>query len=198
MDSGPEVETHHHHHTGHRWLDITLALSAMVISAVSLFVAVHHGQTMEKMVEADTWPYVDFGRSTITPDNKPAAILILENNGVGPARIETFEVRYNGKPVTDKLAFIKEASGNEAIAVNAVTSSVTDRVIKAGSTIEFLKVLPPETESPAFTHYRQALNHVSATICYCSALDECWVRDSEQSKPQHVAQCPKSTAPYEH
>jgi len=198
MDSGPEVETHHHHHTGHRWLDIILALSAMVVSVVSLFVAVHHGKTMEKMVEADTWPYVEFARSMVTPDNKPAAVLLVANDGVGPARVETVEVRYKGKPVTDTLSFLKDASGDDSLAANAITSTITDRVIRAGSKVEFLIIVPPEKENPAFTRYRQALKDVSTTICYCSALDECWVRDSDQDKPEHVAQCPKSAAPYEH
>jgi hypothetical protein len=198
MHAGPESDTHHHHHhTGTRWLDVVLAFSAMAVSIVSLFIAVHHGQTMEKMVEADTWPYVDFGRSTATPENKPAGVLILSNNGVGPARIETFEVRYNGKPVTNKMAFIKEASGDESLARYALTSTVTDRVIPAGSKIDFLAIIPPDPSTQAFTQFRQSLSNVTATICYCSALDECWVRDSESSKPQKVKQCPASRFPYE-
>lgn len=198
MHAGPEPETHHHHHhTGTRWLDLVLAISAMIVSVVSLFVAIHHGETMEKMVEADTWPYVDFGRSTATPDNKPAAVLILTNNGVGPARIETFEVRFKGSPVTDKVAFIKEASGDENLANYALTSTVTDRVISAGSKIDLLAVTPPDTSSPAFTQYRQSLAQVSATVCYCSALDTCWVRDSEKPKPEAVKTCPASGHPYE-
>lgn len=198
MHAGPEPEAHHHHHhTGTRWLDLVLGLSAMVVSVVSLFVAIHHGQTMEKMVEADTWPYVDFGRSTATPDNKPAAVLILTNNGVGPARIETFEVRYKGKPVTDKLAFIKSASGDENLANYALTSTVTDRVISAGSKIDLLTITPPDAGSPAFTQYRQSLGEVSATVCYCSALDACFVRDSEKPKPDPVKTCPVEKYPYE-
>jgi hypothetical protein len=41
MIDAPEP-THQHHpaHTGHRWLDMSLALSAMFVSVVSLVVAV--------------------------------------------------------------------------------------------------------------------------------------------------------------
>ena len=198
MHTGPDAETHHHHHhTGTKWLDVVLALSAMIVSVVSLFVAIHHGDTMEKMVQADTWPYVDFARSTATADNKPAAVLMLSNNGVGPARIETFEVRYKGQPITDKGAFIKAASGDETLAEYAVTSTATDRVISAGTKIDFLTILPPDTSTPAFTQYRRSLYDVSATVCYCSALDQCWVRDSEKPKAEKVDQCPVSQHPYE-
>jgi hypothetical protein len=49
-------EAHHAHpgHSGHRWLDIVLAVSAMFVSVVSLFGAVEHGRTMERMAEGNT------------------------------------------------------------------------------------------------------------------------------------------------
>jgi hypothetical protein len=66
MDS-PEAPHHHASHTGHRWLDITLGLSAMFVSVVTLFVAIEHGRTMERMaeanrqmVEANSWQFIDF------------------------------------------------------------------------------------------------------------------------------------------
>jgi hypothetical protein len=39
---GPEGEHHHHHHTGNRWLDIVIAVSAVIISLISLFLAIQH------------------------------------------------------------------------------------------------------------------------------------------------------------
>ena len=48
----PEVERAEAHKTGHKWIDITVALCALVVSGVSLFVAVMHGRTMERMAEA--------------------------------------------------------------------------------------------------------------------------------------------------
>jgi len=49
--------------TGHRWIDISAAGCALVVSITSLFVAIHHGQSMERMaeanarlVEANSWP----------------------------------------------------------------------------------------------------------------------------------------------
>src|SRR5580704_7329630 len=63
----PEAPHSHPSHTGHRWLDIVLGLSAMFVSVVSLVVAVEHGRTMERMADANTrmvdansWPFVEF------------------------------------------------------------------------------------------------------------------------------------------
>lgn len=47
MDT-PEVEAHARHaHTGVRWLDVSLGLSAFAVSLISLVVAIHHGHTMQ-------------------------------------------------------------------------------------------------------------------------------------------------------
>jgi hypothetical protein len=67
IDAPEAPHQHHPAHTGHRWLDILLGLGAMFVSVVSLVVAVEHGQTMErmadantKMVEANSWPFISF------------------------------------------------------------------------------------------------------------------------------------------
>jgi hypothetical protein len=55
MLEGPEVEPHHHH-TGHSRLDMIFGALAVVLSGVSVFIAIHHGQTMERLVAANSWP----------------------------------------------------------------------------------------------------------------------------------------------
>src|ERR1700761_5577633 len=94
VDGGPELEHHHHRHTGHSWLDITLGVSAIVISVISLFLAVQHGRAMERMVEAATWPYVIVDFSTANLDGTPHVALRISNKGVGPSRVVSLEVSY--------------------------------------------------------------------------------------------------------
>ncbi len=54
-------EVHAHaHKTGHRWVDMAIAISAITISVISLFVAIEHGKTEEKLVAANSWPFVIF------------------------------------------------------------------------------------------------------------------------------------------
>jgi uncharacterized membrane protein len=48
---GPEVEHAHHHHTGRSWLDLILGVSAVSISFISLFLAIHNGNAMERLVQ---------------------------------------------------------------------------------------------------------------------------------------------------
>ena len=69
-----EVHAHPHHQTGNRWLDMLLAGSALLVSCVSLFVAVEHGHTMQKLVEANSSPNLSMA-DTLTPvQNGPGLV----------------------------------------------------------------------------------------------------------------------------
>ena len=65
-------EVHAHaKHTGHRFLDLTLALSAIFISVVSLIVAIEHGRTERELVAANSWPFVQANSSLIPTATAP-------------------------------------------------------------------------------------------------------------------------------
>jgi len=103
----PEAPHSHPSHTGHRWLDIVLGLSAMFVSVVSLVVAVEHGPTMERMADANTrlvdansWPFVQFDSHNVDEQGNAEVRLVLTNDGIGPACVETFELRSDGKPMS--------------------------------------------------------------------------------------------------
>ena len=96
----PEHESSHSAHgTGYRWLDLTLALSAMFVSVVSLAVAVHHGNAMDRLVAANSWPFLMYSTSNKDAQGQRFISLNIENVGVGPARVQTFEVWWQGEPV---------------------------------------------------------------------------------------------------
>ena len=197
MDPGPDHEHHHHHHTGHRWLDIVLGVSAIVISVVSLFVAVHHGQTMEKMVSASTWPYVDFAFSNSTPQGEPVVSLLVLNSGVGPAKIESFELLYEGKPLAGGRDLLdtccqKPGEGRPGF----FNSTVTDRVLPARENIVFFNQKPDTFTPDQAQRLRDMLPKLKARICYCSVLQECWIRDSDKPRPEETKACKPPKVPY--
>ena len=195
----PEVEGHHsHHHTGHRWVDLLLAGCAILISVISLFLGIHHGHTMEKLVQANTWPYLDYGTSNATPAGGTDITLQWHNAGVGPARVETFEVFYKDKAVASPRALLDaccqpaEGAGKPRF----ITSSLGDMVLPARETTQFLRMRPGDSSPEVMRAFDQARASIASRVCYCSVFDECWLRDSRQRKPEAVKTCPTPATPY--
>ena len=107
----PEHETVHvPHSTGHRWVDMAVALSALFVSIVSLALAVHHGDAMDRLVAANSWPFLMYDTESIDPQGNRRISLKIENSGVGPARIQTFEVWWQGQPVSTASELLQRDS----------------------------------------------------------------------------------------
>ena len=79
------------------WVEISAAVSAIVISAASLFIAVRQNALMEKQLSASIWPVLEFGTSNIDAEIS----LEVRNAGLGPARVRSFVVRYDGKVIAN-------------------------------------------------------------------------------------------------
>ena len=111
----PEVHPPHvpEHRRGRRrgglphWLEMAIAITALTTSISSIVIAIQHGHTMEKLVEANSVPYLEGGFSDITPEGDKILSLELLNRGVGPAHEESMRVtvgRYS--PASDLSAII--------------------------------------------------------------------------------------------
>jgi hypothetical protein len=199
---GPEVHTPHAGHTGHRWLDITLGVSALMVSAISLYVAVHHGQTMEKLVEANSFPNVEMDLDV--GDGKRPEDLVLrvsaDNNGVGPARVETLELWEGATPlvsVRDVLAAIKARGDGRRLDAQLAGSTVIGGLLGAGKSKSVL-----ELRMDRKTWFTAAATFAAAAqdrVCYCSVFDECFMSDSRlhKGRPYAVKVCPVPAQPYD-
>jgi hypothetical protein len=189
MLEAPEIEAHHHK-TGHGKADLILALLAVALSGVSVFIAINHGHTMERLVAANSWPNLSFGTGnsahSADPDKPGDITFTLRNTGVGPARIDSVELFYKGVAQPNALAFLKSCCSKDK--VNYGYSVLTDEVLPARDSIDFLTV--PRANAPGVW---EALNaerlNARLRICYCSVFDECFVRDTEKRRPERVAQC---------
>jgi hypothetical protein len=174
---GVETHTHHHHSSGHRLFDFVVSGSAVLISCISLFVAVQHGRTMEKLVEVNSFPNVELGGSVAYTDKPDQLALDLsaDNTGVGPARIESIEIWENGKPIrsaSDILAGIKTAAGGDHLHADLEGGTIIESLLGAGKTKSFIrfKVTGEQQWFPVLT---KVLFGLESRVCYCSVFDEC-------------------------
>ncbi len=193
MDAGPEIETHAHPHTGRPLIDLVLGVSAIAISLISLALAIIHGNAMERLVEASTWPFVVTGISTANSDGTDHFKLVMINKGVGPARIGSLEVFYKGQPLLSPNALLKSVEQRPGRPkITLLTSDVVNNVLSAKEEVNFVDV----PTQGATTGQQKALRDVAQGLtfktCYCSVFNECWTVDTRDSspRPKPVKACP--------
>jgi len=187
-DPGPDGEHHHHRHTGHRWLDVVLGVSAVTISLMSLFLAIQHGRVMEKMVEASTWPSMMVGYSTGNPDGTRHITIWATNKGVGPARLDSLEVFHEGVAQSDPQgllkAILKPTDPSRHFPV--IESDVLDNVFAPKDWVNFVDLDPKSYDQDDYARIQHALSGLQFRVCYCSVFEECWALDTRKS-PRAVA-----------
>ncbi len=195
----PEVEHHHHHHTGGGWLDITLAVSAVFISLMSLFLAIQHGRVMERMVEASTWAFVMVSYSNADPTFATHTRLTVTNKGVGPAKIEDLEIFYQGVPQPGPHALVNAVLKNDKAIHGYLTSYVQGTVLSAKEDVNFLDFDVNRYSPEQYAAITQAVTTLDFRACYCSVLDECAIFDSRKDPRQRetVKACPVHETSFE-
>lgn len=184
--------------TGHARFDVLLAVLAIFISGVSLFVAIEHGKTERDLVSANSWPFL---RSVITNNYPPGHDLAIgfSNGGVGPAKVNSLEVFYKGAPVHSDVDLLKRCCGLKSDAAGyhqqlphgILRSLADDTVIRPGEENVVLVVHRDVAAPDIPNRFNDALLSITFKACYCSILNECWVSDLKSTRTTEVKTCPE-------
>ena len=157
---------------------------------LSLLVSTYNVYLQRTQVRAQVWPNVEwlyYGREGYEQ--------VLKNTGIGPARIIGARVSLDGRPYDTWDALVRELFKRDPRLASGVSfdgwhSQIRGRTVPAGGEISAMKVTVDE--GPQADAKRAALaeafEHVTTQICYCSALDECWLLDDHDGT-QAVSKC---------
>ena len=207
--SEPPIQTgvdHVHAHprpVGHRGIDLILALSAVFISAVSLTVAIEHGRIERQLVQANSWPFlqVDSEYSTHAPTR-----ILLVNAGIGPAKLETFQVLYKGRPVPALYTLLRlccglaaTREGRQAQFPNGLPiSEEGNQVLRPGEDRSVIMVPASPEQHDVSERFQKASDALGFEACYCSVFDQCWISDLASLRPREVRACPSDVQNFNH
>lgn len=216
-----EIEQPHvHHATGNRRLDLVLPVAALFVSFVSILIAWHHSEIMrelvhqnERIVEAESLPYLDISTSDLAEDRRTSAFrLIVQNQGVGPARIAEVMMTVHGQPVANFKTLIDHCCvpglfqstkrGKKQLSAirngDVIQSTLRDRMIRPGEAVDVVDWRSTDANQQAIELLRNgfASDVVNMTVCYCSVFNECWLRTDIGDRPVPVKQCPVASVPY--
>jgi hypothetical protein len=201
----PATESQHEApKTGHRVADLIVGFSAIFISLCSLALAIHHGHTMERLVEANSRPFIQFDTSNgrVRPDGEAVSELSasISNPGAGAARIEQFEISVDRRAFSafpEALRQLKEdAAAQHVIAADTrlgpfTYATVAPSYLRNSGEQVILRWNRNDSNGALWDYVdtaRQA-KRIVLKACYCSIFDQCWIASTASFRPAAVKRC---------
>jgi hypothetical protein len=137
--------------------------------------------------------------TTRGPNGEAALSWRVVNNGVGPAKVEEFEVFYKGRAVRTaqelmQACCLSEEDGSSHASLG--TSDIGGNVLRAGEIRTLFTLRPTPSAGAIVQRWHASYHDVSVRACYCSVFDECWVSSLATLNPKQVQQCPASQTPF--
>jgi hypothetical protein len=178
------------------------SLSALAVSFLALALSAYQAREMsaqtrlmQSQARAGVWPYLSIGYSIDDAGEKPGYAFEIDNDGVGPARIESVTMTLDGKPVGTWREIFRAFFGDAP--VSATYSKIYGKVLPPNTnretTIEALR-LSDIGQARAFY---AAQDRLEMTICYCSVYDDCWIARRSDPEVQRVDRCEASGVQFE-
>ena len=181
--------------TGHHWFDLTMALLAIFLSMVSLYVAFDHSKAERELVQANSWPFV---QENTTIRGIGEAQITVFNAGIGPAKLHTLEVFYKGAPARSPVELLQLCCGLPP-GVNQYAMSIpgelgngdpNNQVLRPGQELLVMSLTRGAGHSPLYDRFAEAVRSLTFRGCFCSVFDECWISDMKSLDVQKVRSCP--------
>jgi hypothetical protein len=192
--------------TGRPHFDVIVSLTAIFISAVSLYVAIQHGKTERDLVAANVWPFLQQILSNDYDAGTDRTVAIgFSNAGVGPAKIRSYEVFYRGQPVSSALDLLRKccslpadpAAVKRTLPHGLYFSTADQTVLRPGDQYPVVMVYKMSSAPQIPDHFRASLAQLSFRVCYCSVLDQCWLSNLKNTRPEPVRECRAPEHPFD-
>lgn len=195
MEHAPEVHAHHHP-TGHRWIDLILAAAALVLSIVSIVIALENEAAMRRLVTANSWPYLHLQHGNAIPSGEPVIHFDVLSQGVGPATLDKLVVTYAGRPVRNARELLARCCGvGDQSKVPFIINVVPHYVFAAREQMAFLSVPKTEEDADIWQRLNQERFKIDMQACYSSVFDEHWITSLSRPKAIPVKSCDTLAGP---
>jgi hypothetical protein len=199
--------------TGNQTVDLVLSVCALLISGLSIFLAWYTGDSMDQLVQANSWPALQLGSGNASDEGKLRISLTVENAGIGPAQIHRLDVLVDGVDITDRNGALihllveaccgedykkalARAGGDPVAALGAdMTRPVARTFLSPRQEANVLLWPKTEANSEIWSSVDQARRkgRISLRACYCSVFDECWIAQTYTFPPRKVDDCKPAT-----
>jgi hypothetical protein len=168
----------------------------LITSVSSIAIAVHHGRVMEKLVQANSFPYMQGGFSDVTATGEEILSLDLLNHGVGPAHEVSLRVTVGGQYVKSLQELIaaslgpeEAAKGLEALKAHWLRNGVKRRFIPGGQQQQVFRISKTAENVVLWDKLVKDSGRWDIQFCYCSIFQDCWWVRGKWSEPEPAKRC---------
>jgi hypothetical protein len=179
--------------TGHRLLDLAIAGSAILISLISLGVAVHLGQVQQRLVAANSWPFLTFESSSSSANGEQLVTVGIANDGAGAAILKSIVVSYQGKVIRGWVELLEACCGlpaglnKEQLAkVGVREESSLIGVLRPREKLAMLTMVLTSDNVQLWQRFSAARGSLTFDACYCSIVGDCWRSDLHTLDPTPI------------
>lgn len=169
---------------------------ATFIALLAVCVAGYTAYMQRQQVRAAVWPILQFDSS-----NAPDIHFSLSNKGVGPALIRHVVIKVDDQPVKNWREAMEKLLGPGEHLFSE--SDMNGYVLAPNESIPVMTARDPDNNplvfdksNPLWVTMNKERFRVTAEICYCSTLGECWTLRAGGLKPGTTIEstrCPSSS-----
>jgi len=167
--------------------DRVVSLSAIFISISTLFVLIYQTNIMRQQQRLSVLPHLMLSNEHIgTPNYR----LVLRNNGIGPAFIESIKIKYEGKEFDMDFAnfLIKEVPGFDTLENVYYSNIGSGQLIPAEKSINILQVENSiKSSNELYALIGELINKgLKFELIYSSIYEEKWILSDESETPKRI------------
>jgi hypothetical protein len=166
--------------------DKIVSLSAILISLATMTIYLYQTHLIIKQQHASVMPYLMVGQSSLNDNHM---VVNLQNNGLGPAFVEKFNVYYQGKKYEncDLATFFNHYNLKKDTIQFGYGNLVVGQLIPANKEIEILLVSNNKKEAYKLRKYFWGMDKpIELEIIYSSIYGEKWRMRGNFARPEKL------------
>jgi hypothetical protein len=178
---------------GGRISTITSSL-ALAVSVFALAIGAWQTKLMQGQARASVWPHLAIGYTYNSNVDEDGFFWRVDNNGVGPARVQSATMTLDGKPMqhwNDVLVALG-FDGKRRISTSSLNGEVIPPSLNRETAIDMIRI----NEKEIAAAMKANATHFEFAVCYCSVYDDCWVARWQRNDVESVEKCEVPATPF--
>ncbi len=173
-----------------------ISLLAIGLSICALLVSVFEVSAIRDETRFQVWPFISVG----TNYSSEGFRIVIENKGVGPAKIRQVAYFFDGEPVQapstgEMFNQLVAATLGEEEKFDYGLYRMSDPeggVMSADESTDLFAVPWDESTGRIRRLASSWQQRLFVSVCYCSVYEECWLAELNGGEPAEVPSCPVS------